>query len=131
MGTWPHKVERECMERMMWRLIVLGLLSFLLEGCLVWPTMTDTMGHRPVEMGKDDQVFFPTAPQPIHLSSNFGESFRAARDNQILNPDASDNLELVEGLDGNAGVLAIQRYQSFFKKPPFGGTKKGGGSGKK
>ena len=118
------------MERMMWQFIVLGLLSFSLEGCLVWPTMTETMGHRPVEMGKDDQVWFPTAPQPIHLSSNYGESFRAARDNQILNPEASDNLEVVEGLDGQAGVLAIQRYQKFFKKPPFAGGK-GGGSGKK
>ncbi len=119
------------MERMMWRVIVFGLLSFLLEGCLVWPIMIDTMGHRSVEMGKDDQVFSPTAPPPIHLSSNYGESFRAARDNQILNPEASDNLEVVEGLDGQAGVLAIQRYQKFFKKPPFVGSKKGGGSGKK
>jgi len=119
------------MERIMRRFIVVALLSFSLQGCLVWPKMIETMGHRPVEMGKDDQVFSPTAPQPIHLSTNYGESFRAARDNQILNPDASDNLELVEGLDGNAGVLAIQRYRSFFKKPPFGGSKKSGGSGKK
>ncbi len=118
------------MERIMRRFIVLAILSFSLEGCLVWPKMIDTMGHRSVEMGKDDQVFSPTAPPPIHLSSNYGESFRAARDNQILNPDASDNLEVVEGLDGQAGVLAIQRYQKFFKKPPFTG-KKGGGSGKK
>jgi len=119
------------MERMMWRFLIVGLLSFSLEGCVVWPVMIDTMGYRAVEMGKDDQVFFPFAHQPIHLSSNYGESFRVARDSQILNPDASDNLELVEGLDGNAGVLAIQRYQSFFKKPPFGGKKKSGGSGKK
>lgn len=118
------------MERMVWKFIVVGILSVSLEGCLVWPTMTETMGHRPLEMGKDDQVMFPTAPQPIHLSSNYGDSFRAARDNQILNPEASDNLELVEGLDGNAGVLATQRFNSFFKKPPFGG-KTSGGSGKK
>ncbi len=118
------------MERMMGRFIVLAILSFSLEGCLVWPKMIDTMGHRSVEMGKDDQVMSPTAPQPIHLSNTYGESFRAARDNQILNPEASNNLELVEGLDGNAGVLAIQRYQKFFKKPPFAG-KKGGGAGKK
>lgn len=118
------------MERIILRIIVLTLLSFSLEGCLVWPKMLDTMGHRSVEMGKDDQVFSPTAPQPIHLSSNYGDSFRMARDNQILNPGASDNLEQVEGLNGTAGILAIQRYQGFFKKPPFGG-KKGGGSSKK
>jgi hypothetical protein len=118
------------MERIMLRIIVLTLLSFSLEGCLIWPKMIDTMGHRAIEMGKDDQVFSPTAPQPIHLSSNYGDSFRMARDNQILNPEASDNLEVVEGLNGTAGILAIKRYQGFFKKPPFGG-KKSGGSGKK
>lgn len=117
------------MERIIPNFIMVGIFSVLLEGCLVWPTMTETMGHRPVEMGKDDQVMFPTAPQPINLSTNYGNSFRAARDNQILNPEASDNLEPVEGLDGNAGVLATQRFNSFFKKPPFGG-KKAGGSGK-
>ena len=118
------------MEKMMLRLIVIGVLSVSLQGCLVWPTMTETMGHRPVEMGKDDQVFFPTAPQPIHLSTNYGESLRSARFNQILNPDASDNLETVEGLNGTAGILEIQRFNSFFKKPPFGGKKSGGSSKK-
>ncbi len=118
------------MKRIIWEFVIVGILSISLGGCVGWPTMSETMGHRPIEMGKDDQVFYPMAPQPIHLSSNYGESFRIARDNQILNPEASDNLDSVEGLDGNAGVLAIQRFNSFFKKPPFGG-KKGGGSGKK
>ncbi len=118
------------MERMILRCVLVGMLSVSLQGCLVWPTMTETMGHRPIEMGKGDQVFFPTAPQPMHLSSNYGESFSTARDNQILNPEASDNIEPVEGLDGNAAVLSIQRFNTFFKKPPFGGNTSGG-SGKK
>lgn len=118
------------MKRIMLWFIVLMVLGFSLEGCLNWPKMIDTSGYRAIEMGKEDQVFSPTAPQPIHLSSNYGDSFRMARDNQILNPEASENLELVEGLDGTAAVLAIQRNTLFFKKPPFGG-KKGGGSGKK
>jgi hypothetical protein len=118
------------MKRSLLRWVLIGILSLSLQGCLVWPTMTETMGHRPLEMGKDDQVLSPIASQPTHLTSNYGESVRTARHNQTLNPESSDNLGIVEGLDGNAGILAIQRYNSFFKNPPFG-AKKGGGSSKK
>lgn len=114
------------MNGMIGRCILVGLVIFSLEGCLVWPTMTETMGHRPIEMGKDDQVLSPFARQPTHLSSNYGEALRAARDNQILNPNAPENLDPVEGLDGTAGAKSMKRYQKFFDKPPFG-SKKGGG----
>lgn len=110
-----------------WRYsIFLCVLSLSFEGCMVWPVMTETHGHRPIEMGKRDQVFNPEAPRPTELSSDFGDSQRAAKNNQILNPEASKNLEPVEGLDGPAGAKAMKRYRKFFDTPPFG-SKKGGG----
>ena len=111
-------------------MIGVGLMCLTLEGCIVWPFMTDTLGHRSIEQGKQDQVFYWNAPQPIVLSSDYGQSFRQARDNQILNLDASENLDIVTGLEGGAGVLAYKRYQKFFKTPPFM-PGKSGGSGKK
>ena len=90
---------------------------------MVWPYMTETLGHRPVEMGKEDQVFYFDAPRPTVLSSDFGDSQRLAVKNQILNPEASENLETVEDLDGSAGVAGITRYRNFYKKPPFGGNR--------
>ncbi len=104
--------------------VLVGLLCLGLEGC-VWPVMTETQGQFPVELGKEDQVFYWDAPRPKDLTKDFGKSFKEARDNQILNPEASENLEPVEGLDGNAGVNAMGRYHKFFEKPPFGSSKKG------
>jgi len=111
-------------------MIGVGLMFLTVEGCIVWPFMTDTLGHRSIEQGKQDQVFYWNAPQPTVLSSDYGQSFRQARDNQILNLEASKNLDVVTGLDGNAGVRAFTRYLGFFKKPPFA-SKSSGGSGKK
>ena len=99
--------------------IILFVFIFGLEGCMVWPFMTETVGYRPLEMGKRDQVFYPEAPRPSKLSKDFGDSQRAAIDNQILNPEASKNLESVEGLDRTAGTKAMNRYQKFFDKPPY------------
>lgn len=101
-------------------LIISCVLTLSLEGCMVWPVMTETMGYRPIEMGKRDQVFNPEAARPTVLSSDFGDSQRMAINNQTLNPEASKNLDPVEGLDGPAGAKAMQRYRSYFEKPPFG-----------
>ena len=106
--------------------ILLSVVVLSLEGCMVWPVMTETMGNRPIEMGKRDQVWYPEAPRPTHLSSDFGESHAAAKNNQILNPEASKDVDVVEGLNGTAGAKAMKRYQKFFDKPPFN-SKKGGG----
>ena len=46
----------------------------------------------------------------------FGDAFRAARDNQILNPDAAGNLDPVEGFDGQAAALTYEKYVEGFKK---------------
>ena len=107
--------------------IILFVFIFGLEGCMVWPFMTETVGYRPLEMGKRDQVFYPEAPRPTVLTSDFGNSQRMAIKNQTLNPDASKDLEPVEGLDGLAGAKAMNRYRIFFDKPPFA-VKSNGGS---
>lgn len=111
----------EEMNQMRLTVFSMGLLCLNLAGCMVWPVMTETNGYRPIEMGKQDQVWYWNAPQPTVLSSDFGQSLRQARSNQILFPNASENLEIVEGLNGRAGVNAIARYQSLFKKPPYSG----------
>lgn len=100
-----------------------------LSGCGVWPVMTEENGRRPFEMGKSDQVLSPWARQPVHLSEGYGESYRYAVENQILNPQAAKSLKVVEGLDGGPANLNMTRYQEMFKKPPF--KRASGGGGKK
>jgi len=92
--------------------------------------MLETQERRPIDLGKQDQVMYWNAPPPTVLSSNYGQSQKQARDNQILNPEASENLDIVTGLEGGAGVKAFKRYQKFFETPPFK-PGKSGGSGKK
>ena len=117
------------------KIVRIGLgcsLSLILGGCQIWPVMTEADGRKPFALGKADQVLSPYAPHPVHLSENYGEAFRTARDNQILHPEASGNLEPVTGVDGPATATAIERYREHFKKPPFevkvkeqaGGSKK-------
>ena len=123
-------------KRILFNGLLLTLLCFGLEGCLAWPVMTENYGQRPIEMGKKDQVFSPTAPQPTKLSRDFGMAQKVARDSQILNPEPSGRLEPVEGLDGDVGVKAVTRYREFFENPPFArktgrGSKAGGGKKKK
>lgn len=52
------------------------------------------------------------------LDAKFGDAVRAAREAQTLNPTASANKDPVVGVDGNAAVNAIDRYQDSFKSPP-------------
>ena len=104
--------------------------TFLLSGCQLWPFMSDEDGRQLRDIGKADQVWDPYAPHPTKLSEDFGQSFRTARDLQILHPEASENLEPVTGLDGPASNQAIQRYRKHFQKPPYE-TKSSGGGGKK
>lgn len=111
------------MMRRSLRIIIHGgigcLLSLVLGGCHIWPVMTDADGRKPIAMGKSDQVLYPYATQPTTLSEDFGRSFRTARDNQILNPEASRNLKPVPSLDGPAVGKAIERYRKHFVKPPY------------
>ena len=107
-------------------ILCVGLAFGVLQGCHLWPMMSDEDGRRPVAMGKNDQVLYPYNPQPVHLSEDFGQSFSAQRENQILNPAASQNLEPVKEIDGMATKTAVDRYRKMFKQPPYGG-KSGGG----
>ncbi len=70
-----------------------------------------------------------------NVAKNWGAAYRIAKQNQILNPDAGQNLQEVTGIDGKAADLIMQRYWSEFKKPVpppsvflnFGGAVPGGG----
>ena len=50
------------------------------------------------------------------LDQNWGRSFEAARTNQILNPEAGNNLAPVEGLMGPAAARIVNGYVGGEKK---------------
>lgn len=52
------------------------------------------------------------------VEMDYGNSFKQARSNQILNPEAGKNLNLVSGFDGQAAQTAIENYRKGFEKPP-------------
>ncbi len=98
---------------------LIGILLLGMPGCGIWPTMTEDHGRRPFAMGKGDQVFSPWAAQPIHLSEDYGNSYRYALESQILNPQAGNSLEPLEGRSAQAAQLGMERYYKMYKKPPF------------
>ncbi len=55
------------------------------------------------------------------VRDTFGDAYRIARDNQVLNPDAALNLDSGEGLDGQAAENIYEKYVDSFKKPQGGG----------
>ena len=79
----------------------------------------------------------PEAQRIDYLNMNFGNSYEAAINNQILNPDAEKDLEPVVGLDGQAAEYTVDRYKKSFEKEQklateatkFNILKSGGGSG--
>ncbi len=107
---------------------LIGVLLIGMTGCGVWPVMTEDNGRRPFAMGKSDQVLYPSAPQPIHLSEDYGNSYRYAKEDQILNPQAGNSLKNPEGISGGASQYNIDRYQKLWEKPPFAEKKGGGGN---
>jgi hypothetical protein len=122
---------------------LLGIVVIGLTGCGVYPVMTEDNGRRPFAMGKSDQLVLPWAPQPVHLSEDYGIAYRQSVEGQILNPEASKNLGPVEGAaDPKALHYGLLRYQEHFKNPPYsewelkitttggGGKKSGSGAGK-
>ena len=106
---------------------LIGLMLIGMTGCGVWPVMTDDNGRRPFAMGKEDQVFWPWAPQPIHLNEDFGNSHRYALEGQILNPQAGNSLAPIEGRGAPAAQLSMERYYKMFEKPPFKAKSGAGG----
>lgn len=67
------------------------------------------------------------------LDNTFGDAVNAAKAQQTLNPDASQNTQSVDGMDGKAANATIDRYHQSFEKPPATGNVfnigVGGGSG--
>ncbi len=55
--------------------------------------------------------------QPTRLDKNYGRSFKQARLNQILDPEAGKNLEPMTGLDGKAAQASIEKYRRAFESP--------------
>jgi hypothetical protein len=55
--------------------------------------------------------------QPTRLDKNYGRSFKEARVNQTLDPEAEKNLEPVTGLDGKAAQASIEKYRKAFEQP--------------
>ena len=50
------------------------------------------------------------------LDMNWGKSLETAKNNQILNPDAGENLDPVLGLDGQAAEYTVNKYKKSFEK---------------
>lgn len=109
---------------------LIGLILVGMGGCGVWPVMTEENGRRPQAMGKSDQVFLPWAPQPVHLSEEYGLAYRQALENQIVNPAAANNLGPIAGTaDSQALQQSLARYQLMFESPPYSPFKLKGSSG--
>lgn len=54
---------------------------------------------------------------PSRLEMDYGNSFRMAVANQILNPGAEENLAPVTGFDEQAARITIEKYRKDFEKP--------------
>jgi hypothetical protein len=51
------------------------------------------------------------------LDDNFGKAVNAAKAQQIINPDASQNTDPAAGLDGQAADATMNRYHRSFVAP--------------
>ncbi len=108
--------------------MLIGVLVLGMTGCGVWPIMKEDNGRRPFAMGKSDQVLWPWAPQPVHLNEDFGNSYRYAKETQILYPQAGNSLTPLEGFGGQPAAFTVERYHKIFEKGPFEEKKGGGGN---
>ena len=75
---------------------VLLVLSFILSGCY--------NGN------------LPEPQRMYYLQNNWGQSQETAKYRQTLNPEAGLTAEPVEGLDGQAADLAVDKYRETFRK---------------
>ena len=53
---------------------------------------------------------------PNRVELDFGTSYKLAKFNQTLNPDAEKNLEPVIGLDGLTTGIIVDKYRKGFEK---------------
>jgi len=58
-----------------------------------------------------------TLPQrETMLDRHWGTSLEAAKQSQILNPEAGKNLDPVVGLDGQAAMVSMEKYRKCAKE---------------
>ncbi len=62
-------------------------------------------------------IFVISACAPVsRLDKDHGRSFKEARNNQVLYPEARKSLEPVSGLDGHAAQAGIEKYRKTFEQ---------------
>ena len=59
---------------------------------------------------------------PSKLTDNWGTAYYAQKQGQIVNPDASKNLQPVEGLYGQAAEAAMGQYLKSFSESASQGS---------
>ena len=55
---------------------------------------------------------------PSRVAMDYGTSYKLAKFNQTLNPEAEKSLEPVIGLDGAGAKAVIEKYKKDFEKEP-------------
>jgi hypothetical protein len=53
----------------------------------------------------------------VPRKTKLGASFKSAKTNQILNPEACKNLKPVTGFDGQAAGITMKKYREDFERP--------------
>ena len=61
-------------------------------------------------------VMFFLSACASRIDADYGTSYKLAKINQVLNPDAEKNLEPVYGLDGIAVQKVMDKYQTGFEE---------------
>jgi hypothetical protein len=57
---------------------------------------------------------------PTTISPNWGRAYQDAFAKQVLNPDAGEQLDPVQGQDGKVSATATEAYRKTFEKPDAG-----------
>ena len=55
---------------------------------------------------------------PNRMEMDYGTSYKLAKFNQTLNPEAEKNLEPVVGFDSGAAGAVVEKYRKDFEKEP-------------
>ncbi len=55
---------------------------------------------------------------PLVLDQQMGTAVNLAKEQQTLNPEASQDTQPVEGIDGEVADALMDRYQKGFETPP-------------
>lgn len=58
------------------------------------------------------------ASKTPYLDQHFGEAVNAAKAQQTINPEASQNTDPVAGIDGKAANAAVDQYHKSFEQLP-------------